>query len=68
MDLGLRPSRCTILSLAPAWVQAPGFGSQAVEVYHFYPLRLPGFQLFAGYGMVASRPKGWGGMVLTAQD
>ena len=26
----------------------------------------PGFQLFAGYGMVVSRPKGWGGMVLTA--
>ena len=32
------------------------------------PATSPGFQLFAGYGMVRSRPKGWGGMVLTAQD
>ena len=30
------------------------------------PATSPGFQLFAGYGMVPSRPKGWGGMVLTA--
>ena len=40
--------------------------SWAVRSFLTLPRSQSGFQLFPGYGMVRSRPKGWGGMVLTA--